>query len=163
MATFNRNKQAVRCSSGKPVRRDSNVIYRNKQGSPWIKRLGNNLRSMDLGTALNKTFNHAKINYFDNSNSKLKLYKIQNVTVMENPELENEDVAEDIAKAIEEAYGFSCYFNSLPYIKFIPFFDFLQVIFLAVTFSTGPYNKLLVSFINPCALPILRERDEVIK
>ena len=50
--------------------------------------------------------------YFDNSNSKLKLYKIQNITVMENPKLENEkDFAEDTAKAIEEAYLFSCYFG----------------------------------------------------
>ena len=55
---------------------------------------------------------HAKTNYFDNSNSKLKLYKIQNVTVIENPKLENErDFAEDIAKAIEEVYLFSCYFS----------------------------------------------------
>ena len=69
---------------------------------------------MDLDTALNKTFNHAKTYYFHNSNSKLKPYKIQNVTVIENPKLENEeDVAEDIAMVIEEAYGFSCYFGSL--------------------------------------------------
>ena len=55
---------------------------------------------------------HAKTNYFDNSNSKLKLYKIQNITVIENPNLENEeDFVEDIAKAIEEAYLFSCYFG----------------------------------------------------
>ena len=78
--------------------------------------------------------------YFDNCNSKLKPYKIQNVTVIENPKLENEDVAEDVAKAIEEAYGFSCYFGSLPYIRFIPFFDFLQVIFLAVAISAGLYK-----------------------
>ena len=53
---------------------------------------------------------HGKTNYFDNSNSKLKLYRIQNVSVIQNPKLENEeDVAED--KAIEEAYGFSCYFG----------------------------------------------------
>ena len=50
--------------------------------------------------------------YFDNSNSTLKLYKIQNVTVIENPMLENEeDFAEGIAKAIEEAYLFSCHFG----------------------------------------------------
>ena len=49
---------------------------------------------------------------FDNSNSNLKLYKIQNVTVIENPKLENEeDFAEDIAQAIEEACLFSCYFG----------------------------------------------------
>ena len=55
---------------------------------------------------------HAKTNYFDNSNSKLKLYKIQNITVIENPKLESEeDFAKDIAKATEEAYLFSCYFG----------------------------------------------------
>ena len=55
---------------------------------------------------------HAETNYFDNSNSKLKLYKIQNVNVIENGKLENEeDFAKDIAKAIEEAYLFSCYFG----------------------------------------------------
>ena len=53
-----------------------------------------------------------KRNYFGNSISKLKLYKIQNYTVIENPKLENkQDFAEDIAKAIEEAYLFSCYFG----------------------------------------------------
>ena len=96
---------------------------------------------MDLDTALNKTFNHAKINYFDNSNSELKPYKIQNVPVIENPKLENEeDVAEDIAKAIEEAYGFSCYFGSLYSLRLILVFDFLQVIFLAVAIFTGQYK-----------------------
>ena len=55
---------------------------------------------------------HAKTNYFDNSNSKLTLYKIQNVTVIENLKLENkEDFAEDIAKTMEKAYLFSCYFG----------------------------------------------------
>ena len=50
--------------------------------------------------------------YFNNSNSKLKLYKIQNITVIENPKPENEeDFAEDIAKAIEEAHLFSSYFG----------------------------------------------------
>ena len=51
-------------------------------------------------------------NYFDNSNSELKLYEIPNVTVIENHKLENkENFAKDIAKAIEEAYLFSCYFG----------------------------------------------------
>ena len=55
---------------------------------------------------------HAKTNYFDNSNSKLTLYKIQNVTVIENLKLENkEDFAEDIGKTMEKAYLFSCYFG----------------------------------------------------
>ena len=40
------------------------------------------------------------------------MYIIQNVTIIENPKLENEeDFAQDIAKAIEEAYLFSCYFG----------------------------------------------------
>ena len=47
------------------------------------------------GTVANKikenTERMPKPNYFDNSNSKLKLYKIQNVTVIENPKLENEE------------------------------------------------------------------------
>ena len=61
---------------------------------------------------LTKHSTHAKTNHFDNSNSKQKLHKIQNVTVIENPKLESkEDVAEDTTKAIEEAYEFSCYFG----------------------------------------------------
>ena len=41
-----------------------------------------------------------------------KLYKIQNITVIENSKLENEeDFAENIAKAFEEAYLFSVYFG----------------------------------------------------
>ena len=40
------------------------------------------------------------------------LNKIQNITVIENFKLDNEeDLAEDITKAIEEAYLFSCYFG----------------------------------------------------
>ena len=55
---------------------------------------------------------HTKTNYFDYSTSKLKLSKIKNVTAIENPQLENdEDFAEGIAKAIEEACLFSCYFG----------------------------------------------------
>ena len=42
---------------------------------------------------------------------KLKLCKIQIVNVIENPKLENKDVAENIAKAGEEAHGSSCYFG----------------------------------------------------
>ena len=68
---------------------------------------------------------HAKTNYqyFDNSNSKLKLYKIQNITVIENSKLENEeDFAEDIIKAIEEAYLFCRYFGIYGSFFFLYFF-----------------------------------------
>ena len=83
---------------------------------------------------------HAKTNYryFDNSNSKLKPYKIQNVTVIENRNLENEeDFAKDTAKVIEEAYLFSGYFGI--YGLFFSLI-FLQVIFLARTISMGRYK-----------------------
>ena len=58
--------------------------------------------------------------------------------LLKTPKLENEeDVSKDIAKAIEEAYGFSCYFGKVYYYFF---FDFLQVIFWAVAVSMRPHK-----------------------
>ena len=77
---------------------------------------------------------HAKINCLDSSNSKLKLYKIQYVTVIGNPKLENkEDVAEDIAKSIEEVYSVVIW-----YMRFIPFFGFFASNFFGKDYFCVP-------------------------
>ena len=110
-----------------------------------------NIAVKKLPSTVAKHSTHAKTNYFHNSNSKLKLYKIQNVTVKENPKLENEeDFAEDIAKAIEEAYSFSCYFG----IRFILFFDFFASNVFGKGYFYGPVQiSSSVFFIIFRALP----------
>ena len=84
---------------------------------------------------------HAKINCLDSSNSKLKLYKIQYVTVIGNPKLENEeDVAEDIAKSIEEAYSVVIW-----YMRFIPFFGFFASNFFGKDYFCEPVQISQIS------------------
>ena len=71
--------------------------------------------------------------------------------------LENEeDFAEDIAKAIEEAHLFSCYFGTLGLFFFLIFWQGL--------FLWARTNKLFLFFLLSLALfPIVREHDEVTK
>ena len=77
--------------------------------------------------------------------------------VIENPKLENEeDFAKDIAKAIEEAYLFSCYF--------ILFFDLFASNFFGKNYFCGPVQISSSFLLLSLALfPIVQERDEVIK
>ena len=91
------------------------------------------------------------------------IYKIKNVTVNKNLKLENEeDFAEDIAKATVEAYGFSSYFSQYDwYILFFNFFD--SNLFGSDYFYGLVHISSLFFLLSLVLFPIVQERNEAIK